>query len=122
VPGAVPGPVPDSESGSEAAGEGDWIAALMVSPVYAQMKARNARVMVSETQLRQLLELLSRAGGQQMAAAVAQGLGLPEIRLYGLLAGVQKLLNVDGYPVLAIDRVSKTIRLDLASLKTQFEL
>lgn len=121
-PGAVPGPVPDFESGSEAAGEGDWIAALMVSPVYAQMKARSARVMVSETQLRQLLELLSRAGGQQMAAAVAQGLGLPEIRLYGLLAGVQKLLNVDGYPVLAIDRVSKTIRLDLASLKMQFEL
>jgi hypothetical protein len=122
VPGAVPGPGPDSASGSNAAGEGDWIAALMASPVYAQMKARNARVMVSETQLRQLLELLSRAGGQQMAAAVAQGLGLPEIRLYGLLAGVQKLLNVDGYPVLAIDRVSKTIRLDLASLKTQFEL
>jgi hypothetical protein len=49
-------------------------------------------------------------------------LGLPEIRLNGLLAGVQKLLNVDGYPLLAIDRVSKTIRLDLASLKTQFEL
>ena len=57
-----------------------------------------------------------------MAAAVAQGLGLPEIRLNGLLAGAQKLLNVDGYPVLAIDRASKTIRLDLASLKTQFEL
>lgn len=103
-------------------GEGDWIAALMASPVYAQMKARSGRVMVSEAQLRQLLELLSQAGGQQMAAAVAQGLGLPEIRLNGLLAGVQKLLNVDGYPVLAIDRVSKTIRLDLASLKTQFEL
>jgi hypothetical protein len=99
-----------------------WIEALMASPVFAQMKARSGRVMVSEAQLRQLLALLSQAGGQQMAAALAQGLGLPEIRLNGLLAGVQKLLNVDGYPVLAIDRVSKTIRLDLASLKTQFEL
>ncbi|RKT46658.1 BREX-2 system phosphatase PglZ [Thiocapsa rosea] len=120
----LPTPSPESEPAPDPvrAGEGDWIAALMVSPVYAQMKARSARVMVSEAQLRQLLDLLSRAGGQQMAAAVAQGLGLPEIRLYGLLAGVQKLLNVDGYPVLAIDRVSKTIRLDLASLKTQFEL
>lgn len=102
--------------------EGDWIAALLASPVYAQMRARSGRVMVSEAQMRQLLERLSQAGGQQMAAAVAQGLGLPEIRLNGLLAGAQKLLNVDGYPVLAIDRASKTIRLDLASLKTQFEL
>jgi hypothetical protein len=118
----TPSPVPGSAPGSTGPGEGDWIAALIASPVYAQMKARSGRVMVSETQLHQLLELLSRAGGQQMAAAVAQGLGLPEIRLNGLLAGVQKLLNVDGYPVLAIDRVSKTIRLDLASLKTQFEL
>ena len=111
-----PTPSPAVERGD------DWIQALMASPVYAQMKARSGRVMVSEAQLWQLLELLSQAGGQQMAAAVAQGLGLPEIRLNGLLAGVQKLLNVDGYPVLAIDRVSKTIRLDLASLKIQFEL
>ena len=57
-----------------------------------------------------------------MSAAVAQRLGIPELRLNGLLAGVQKLLNVDGYPVLSVDRSSKTVRLDLPSLKTQFEL
>jgi len=112
--------LPDSDSSSE--GEVDWIEALFVSPVYAQMKARSSRVRVSEVQLRQLFALMEQAGGQQMSAAVAQGLGLPELRLHGLLAGMQKLLNVDGYPVLSIDRASKTVRLDLQSLKTQFEL
>ncbi|NEX20415.1 BREX-2 system phosphatase PglZ [Thiorhodococcus mannitoliphagus] len=102
--------------------EGDWIAALLRSPVYAQMKARSGRVRVSESQLRALLEELDAAGGQQMSATVAQRLGIPELRLNGFLAGVQKLLNVDGYPVLSIDRASKTVRLDRHSLKTQFEV
>ncbi|MBK1646221.1 hypothetical protein CKO25_16520 [Thiocapsa imhoffii] len=102
--------------------ERDWIAQLLASPVYARMQARAGRVRISDAQLRQLLTGLEQAGGQQMAAAVAQGLELPELRLHGLLAGVQKLLNVDGYPVLAIDRASKTVRLDLVSLKNQFEL
>ncbi|MEA3641938.1 MAG: BREX-2 system phosphatase PglZ [Lamprobacter sp.] len=102
--------------------EEDWIAALLSSPVYAQMKARSGRVRVSEAQLRALLKELEAAGGQQMSAAVAQRLGIPELRLNGLLAGVQKLLNVDGYPVLSVDRSSKTVRLDLQSLKMQFEL
>ncbi len=102
--------------------KGDWIAALVSSPVYAQTKARSGRVRVSESQLRALLKELEAAGGQQMSAAVAQRLGIPELRLNGFLAGVQKLLNVDGYPVLSVDRSSKTVRLDLQSLKTQFEL
>jgi hypothetical protein len=102
--------------------ESDWIAALLGSPIYAQMKARSGRVRVSESQLRALLEGLEAAGGQQMSAAVAQRLGIPELRLNGFLAGVQKLLNVDGYPVLSIDRTSRTVRLDLQSLKAQFEL
>lgn len=86
------------------------------------MKTRSGRVRISESQLRALLEELQAAGGQQMSAAVAQRLGIPELRLNGLLAGVQKLLNVDGYPVLSIDRASKTVRLDLHSLKAQFEV
>jgi len=85
------------------------------------MKARGGRVRVSEAQLRALLTELEAAGGQQMSAAVAQRLGIPELRLNRLLAGVQKLLNVDGYPVLSVDRPSKTVRLGLQSLKIPFE-
>jgi hypothetical protein len=100
----------------------DWIAALFASPVYAQMKSRAGRVMIGEDQLRRLLLLLANGGGQQMMGALAQALQVPAIRMNGLMAGVQKLLNVDGYPVLSIDRAAKTVKLDMRSLREQFEL
>jgi hypothetical protein len=68
------------------------------------------------------LQLLDTRGGQQMVAAIVQALGIPAIRINGFLAGVQKLLNVDGYPVLSIDRATKTVKLNIESLKAQFEL
>ncbi len=100
----------------------DWIEALLNSPVYAEMKARAGRVTIREEQLRQLLQLLQAGGGQQMPAAIAEQLNLPAIRANGFLAGAQKVLNVDGYAVLTIDRASRTVRLNIESLKTQFEI
>ncbi len=100
----------------------DWLQALMASPVYSEMKTRAGRVVISDQQVSSLLSFLAERGGQQMFAAVGQSLNIPTMRTNGVLAGVQKLLNVDGYPVLSVDRASKTVKLDLASLKTQFEL
>ncbi len=57
-----------------------------------------------------------------MVAAVVQVMGVPAIRINGFLAGVQKLLNVDGYAVLSIDRTTKTVKLNIELLKTQFQL
>ena len=100
----------------------DWIDRLFDSPVYQRMRARAGRVALPEAQLRRLLLALAQGGGQQMTGALAQVLEVPAIRINGLLAGTQRLLNVDGYPVLAIDRASKTVRLDIESLRVQFEL
>lgn len=100
----------------------DWVYGLFLSPVYAQMKSRAGRVVVSDEQVHTLLQFLSARGGQQMIGAVVQAMGIPAIRANGFLAGVQKLLNVDGYPVLSIDRTAKTVKLNIESLKRQFEL
>ena len=100
----------------------EWIACLFTSPVYVQMKSRVGRVIIGEDQLETLLKLLVERGGQQMIGALVQALEIPAIRINGFLAGVQKLLNVDGYPVLSIDRATKTVKLNIESLKTQFEL
>jgi len=99
-----------------------WIDALLASPVYDRMKGRGGRVPITEEQLRRLLAMLSQGGGQQMTDPLAKGLGLPLMRLPGFLAGVQKLLNVDGYPLLSVDRAAKTVRLDIKSLRVQFEI
>jgi hypothetical protein len=112
-------PVESATSQGDAA---DWINDLFVSPVYVQMKSRVGRVIISDEQIKTLLRFLGEREGQQMVAATVQVLGIPAIRINGFLAGVQKLLNVDGYPVLSIDRAAKTVKLNIESLKTQFDL
>ena len=52
-----------------------------------------------------------------MEAQIAQHLAIPTIRLRGFLSSAQKLLNVDGYPVLKTDRESCTVVLDKARLR-----
>lgn len=99
-----------------------WISDLLNSSLYGQMKSRLGRVVISDDQLRTLLLFLDKRDGQQMLAAIVQELGIPAIRVTGFLAGVQKILNVDGYPVLSIDRAAKTVKLNIESLKKQFEL
>lgn len=56
-----------------------------------------------------------------MKPAFAQRLAVPPIRIDGFLASLQRILNVDGYPVLTSD-ASQTIRLNLMLLREQFEL
>lgn len=99
-----------------------WLDALFASAVYLQSVKRAGRVAVSDGQLRELLLLLEEGKGTAMENTVAQRLAIPRIRLRGFLAAVQKLLNVDGYPVLTVQRDAQTVRLNLDDLKRQFEL
>jgi hypothetical protein len=72
-------------------------------------------------QVEQALRLLVERNGVQMKPAFAHRLEVPPIRIDGFLASLQRILNVDGYPVLTSD-ASQTIRLNLLLLREQFEL
>jgi len=109
-------PAADTEQGDA------WIDSLFTSTVYQQTKARAGRTAVKEEQLRALITLLDQEKGQAMEAVVLRHLSIPKLRLRGFLAGAQKLLNVDGYPILTVDRESQTIKLSVSELKNQFEL
>lgn len=100
----------------------DWVASFMGSSVLAQQKAKLGRVPISDKQLGQLVQILSQSGGHASLTQLAQDLKLPRIRLGGFLSGVRRLLNLDGYPVLSIDRDSGAVIMNIELLKTQFEL
>jgi hypothetical protein len=60
---------------------------------------------------------------------MAQHLGLPELRIAGMIAAMRRILNVDGYAVLdfeeplgSIGESSGTICLNINLLRTQFGL
>jgi len=100
----------------------DWVTDLLGSAIFAQQKARCGRVPIGDEQLAALLRALLRHGGQLAPTRLAQELNLPRARLGGFLAGVKRLLNLDGYPVLAEDRDSGRVSLNSELLKTQFQL
>jgi hypothetical protein len=69
-----------------------------------------------------LLAALDGAGGKMTATALARRLQTPPFRLRGLLAVVQRVLNVEGYAVLGRDEPSDTVELNRDLLLRQFDL
>ncbi|ABC30212.1 conserved hypothetical protein [Hahella chejuensis KCTC 2396] len=100
----------------------DWVEQLFDSAVYKDAQSRLGRMAISKSELKEFLTLLSANGGQIMQAVVVRELKKPELRMRGFLSAAQRILNVDGYPILKVERDSQTIMLDVRALKTQFEL
>lgn len=111
----ITAPAPTSNSG-------DWISALLASPVYSSQRQLAARVALSDDKMRLLLVSLSERGGKLSKAALAQRLALPEMRLGGLLSAVRRMLNVDQALVLVVDESTGTIVLNRALLLQQFRI
>jgi hypothetical protein len=99
-----------------------WIAALVASPLFGEQKKMGGRAVPADEVFAKLLSSLEGAGGKLTASALARKLGMPPFRLRGLLAVVQRVLNIDGFAVLGRDEQSDTIELDRALLLRQFDL
>lgn len=100
----------------------DWIALLLASSIYASQRQLAARVALPDDKMRLLLVSLTERGGKLTRAALSQRLGLPEVRLGGLLSAVRRMLNVDQAPVLTVDESAGTVELNRALLMQQFRI
>ncbi|MGI2111258.1 BREX-2 system phosphatase PglZ [Shewanella frigidimarina] len=98
-----------------------WIDAMFESAIYQTIKARSGRG-IKDEQLHEFLELMEAHQGQVMETMIIRQLSIPKLRIRGFLSGAQKLLNVDGYPILSVDRDSQTVKLNINDIKQQFEL
>jgi hypothetical protein len=100
--------------------EKDWIAGLAASEVLAeQLQIAGGRLEVAKVEA--AVRALVARNGVLLRAAFAKQMDLPLFRVDGFLSSLQRLLNIDGYPVLSVD-ASQTVRLDIQLLKTQFAL
>jgi hypothetical protein len=120
---AEPVATPDPRtSPAPAPAGGDWPGRLVRSPIYQAQRQAVRKFAPEDELVVQFLEALTGQGGSMTPAALARRVGLPSIRLDGLVAKVQRLLNLDGYDVLRLDRQRELVELDVALLKRQFEL
>ena len=99
-----------------------WIKDLLASPAYIAQRKRSERGAATDDQVARVLTALDRRGGTMTRAALARALDMHLARLATVLAAVRRLLNVEGYPVLAVDDASDSVVLDRAMLATQFDV
>lgn len=111
----------DAKAGGEPVSS-DWIGAVLTSPVYASQRQLAARVALPDDQMRKLLDSLGERGGKLTRSALAQRLGVPELRLAGILSAARRMLNIDQTPVLTVDEASGMIEMNRMLLIQQFRV
>jgi hypothetical protein len=98
----------------------DWVDALLASEVFAEQMTTFANRLKRE-QVEQSLRALADRNMVLLKSVFAQRIGISALRVEGLIASLQRILNVEGYPVLSVD-ASQTIRLNIQLLREQFGL
>ena len=99
-----------------------WTSRLLASPILLSRNKQFARLALPKERIVDVLSALDGSGGKLMLAALSQKLGLPLVRVRGILGALRTLLNVDAYPVLTIDESDLSVSLDRPLLERQFEL
>ena len=118
-PEPVRAPEPSSPAPDHSASAG--ARAVLRSPGYATQKRIAGRVSVSDEQVARLLGALLAAPAHRVApTAAASALQVSPVTLRGAVLHVQRLLNVEGYPVLRVDADGATLILDEGLLREQF--
>ena len=118
-----PPPVaPGSSSPPPAPGRETWLDRLFAAERFTAQRRRAARTALSDDRIRAILTALDARGGRLTRTALGTVLGVPAFRLDGILSALRRLLNVDGYAVLAVDDASETVTLDRDLLLVQFDL
>lgn len=112
------GPVRQSEPHVDEA----WIDELLRCDRYLAQQRMHERAPLSEDRVRQCLRALTERGGRMTQSAFALRLGMTDSRIPGFLAMLRRLLNIDGYQILAFDKESETIELNRELLRVQFEI
>ena len=99
-----------------------WIDQLLATSTFNAQRRLAGRAAPRDDDIRGLLRILDERGGRLSQTALAQALGLPLVRISGLVSAAARVLNVDQARILHFDRSSQTVTLDRGMLDLQFEL
>ena len=110
------GVVPSSSSGV------GWVDRLLGSDIYKAQRAAAGKHLPTDDEVRRSLAALEAAGGALTLGGFARQAGVQPIRLDGFLAKLQRILNIDGYEALGLDRTADRVSLNMHLLARQFEL
>ena len=99
-----------------------WVTALLRSAIFEEHKQLAGRHVPPNEFITKMLGSLDDSGGKMTLSAMSRAVNMSAMRLRGRLAVIQRVLNIDGYPVLSRDEASDTIELNRELLCQQFDL
>ena len=117
-------PQPDLFAEAErarSAAAGRW-ERLFASEVYAAQRALAAKGAPVDAAIRAALDALYEAKGRLPVLSLAKRLGAAPSHARRAIDGLQRLLNVDGYPVLRLSADAEHVELDATLLIERFGL
>lgn len=97
-----------------------WADELFASQTYKDQLKPLSRGNLKEADVRATLAAVYARGGTASFAAIADATGQPAVRIPGMVAMLERLLNIDGFGVFTTDRSAQEVRLDEGLLLTQF--
>ena len=97
-----------------------WVEQLLGSQLYATQRERFGRTAPDDERVRLMLSCLAARAGRATVAAIAQAIEAPEHRARGALAGLRRVLAVDGFDVLSVHE--DDVALEYRLLAQQFGL
>jgi len=102
--------------------QNDQLAALLASALFQEQKRLHLRSYPGDDKIQHVLRALGERGHVMTLDALASRVDLAKFRVQGLLAAMRRVLNVDGTEGLEVDLQSGTVRVNWATIQTQFGL
>src|SRR5690606_5460427 len=106
----------------EAGQESGMAGALIRSSVFAHQQRRVGRVALEPDSVQTLVQALEAGGGRASIEQLARAIGVPVMRMRGVVSILQRTLNIDGYAIVAFEQASNTVLIHLGLLRTQLHL
>ena len=94
----------------------------MKSEVYSAQRQLAGAGVPDDGIVRVALDALFEAGGRLPLTSLAKRVGVPIRTMRSMIAGLQRLLNVDGYPVLRFSDDTERVELDGSLIVKLFDL
>ncbi|MFI7609387.1 BREX-2 system phosphatase PglZ [Micromonospora sp. NPDC049366] len=113
--------VPAAVSAVPAAGDGDLVSAVLATDLFQAQHGLTPR-RVDLGKIDAGLRALVDARGVLPVAVLAQRAGEAPVRALGFATTLQRIFNVDNYPVLSLADNNRSVRLDVRLLREQFRL
>lgn len=99
-----------------------WIDTLLEGDIYAEQSKLTSRGAHDPKRVTIFLESMASRRGTIQREDLAERLGVPLLRLNGIVNDLARVFNVDGYEIVTLDSASGTVKLDFIVLKKQFAL